>query len=70
MNILDKPFWVVTQPTPASEFNDICFECTFAGLKFQYLGGLQTSDIHGIYTSEAEATRTAIRLLDQQDTKG
>ena len=65
VNILNTPFWVVTKPSPVSELVDICFECTFARLQLQYLGGLRPADIHGIYTGEGEATRTAMWLLDQ-----
>ncbi len=65
MNILPQPFWVVTKPTPRSVMEDICNESSFGRLYLQFLGGLRYSQIHGIYTSHAEAEREAQKLLTE-----
>jgi hypothetical protein len=63
MNILNSNFWVVTKPTNRSVFVDICFKSDWKGIQAQFLGGLTLDQIHGIFTDEAEATRTANELL-------
>lgn len=59
-----KKFWIVTKPTRLSVLIDICFETTPAGLARQGAGGLKPEDIHGMYTTQAEALTEAQALLD------
>lgn len=42
---------------------DICFQSDVHGLRLQFLGGLKSENIHGIYTDEAEAKQEAEKLL-------
>ena len=63
MNIIYVPFFVVTKPTALSTLADICFECTFQGLKVQFLGGLDPDQIFGVYTYQPEAINAAKALL-------
>jgi hypothetical protein len=63
---LPENFWVVTQPTPVSELNDICFACTFGRLMLQALGGLAAADIVGIFADENEAKKLAEKLLGEK----
>lgn len=59
---IDK-FWVVIEPTKFSELGGICFECDIAGMMYQFLGGLRSSEIAGIYTTKKEAEKLAKKLL-------
>lgn len=64
MNILNKPFYVVTKPTKVSVIDDICFESTFEGLQKQFAGGLKFEDIVGIYDNKDEAKQKALSELN------
>jgi len=63
MNIIKSVFWVVTKPTELSQLVDICFQSTWQEMQQQFLGGLKSEQIHGIYTDEAEALQVAGELL-------
>lgn len=63
MNIVNSVFWIVTKPTNRSVLIDICFKSDWKGMQLQFLGGLTFDQIHGIFTDEAEAIRTAGELL-------
>ena len=67
MNILNKYFWVVTKPTEFCEFMDVCFKSDFLRLQAQFKGGLTFEEIEGIYTEEAEATKSAKALIRKRD---
>ena len=58
-----EKFWIVTKPTAVSTMQDICFQSDIHGLQLQFLGGLKSENIHGIYTKEAEAKQEAEKLL-------
>lgn len=60
----DDKFWCVTDPTPASEHADICFETTLRSLERQFLGGLTIGENPTIFTDRAEAEAEAhLRLV-------
>jgi vacuolar-type H+-ATPase subunit I/STV1 len=63
-------FWVVEKPTTNAELNDICFECSSVA-EFARLvkGGLNESDVKGIFTKEAKAKKLAEKLLAERDKK-
>lgn len=48
-------FWVVTEPTKNSELADILFESDIKKMHLQYLGGLRTDEIIGIFSTKEEA---------------
>lgn len=56
---------IVTYPTKNSELADIIFEITWGGLPNQFRGGLEISDIFGIYhpSKESQAVKDAELLL-------
>lgn len=58
-----EKFWIVTKPTKVSTLGDILFKSDVHGLQLQFLGGLKSENIHGIYTDEAEAKQEAEKLL-------
>ena len=60
---LSNTFWVVTRPNRVSELGDICFACTFGKLMKQTRGGLHEKEIVGIFASETEAKRMAMKQL-------
>lgn len=60
---MPRQFWVVTQPTRASELGDILFSCDFKRFALQIRGGLDVEEIYGIYADEQKATEDARRLL-------
>jgi hypothetical protein len=63
-------FWVVEKPSTSDELNDICFECNNV-VEFARLikGGLNESDVKGIFTKEAKAKKLAEKLLTERDKK-
>lgn len=63
-------FWVVEKPTTNAELNDICFECSNV-VEFARLvkGGLNESDIKGVFKKEAKAKKLAEKLLAERDKK-
>lgn len=63
-------FWVVEKPSTNAELNDVCFECNNV-VEFARLvkGGLNESDIKGIFTKEAKAKKLAEKLLAERDKK-
>jgi len=60
---LPDRFWIVTEPSPFSTMEDICFACTFERLMLQVRGGLNEKEIVGIYADETEAQKAAGTLL-------
>ena len=60
---LPNDFWLVLEPSPASELGDICFRCDFEQFARQVRGGLDENEIVGAFTDEAEATGLARGLL-------
>ena len=50
-----KDFWVVTTATKDSELVDVMFRTDIKKMALQFAGGLQTHEIIGLYTEEAEA---------------
>lgn len=57
--------YVVTTATASSELLDIYFQCNIGSLMLQSRGGLELSDIKGIYKDSDEAMLHAQRLIDQ-----
>lgn len=55
--------WIVTRPTALSTEADICFCTDAAGLRRQFLGGLNPEDIVAMFTRETEALKLARLLL-------
>jgi hypothetical protein len=62
---LPEKFWLLMQPSPASELCDICFACTYERLMRQARGGLQEDEIVAVYADETEARKAAGRLLGE-----
>lgn len=58
-----EKFWIVTKPGLVSELGDICFETDAKGLALQFRGGLESEEIHAIYTDNDEAEEEAKRIL-------
>lgn len=56
--------FIVTFPTKESELGDIMFEADMRMLASVFRGGLDSSDIAAIFTSEAEAKSLAVALLN------
>ena len=67
---MPETFWVVTQPSPVSVLEDICFPCTFGRLMLQVRGGLTEDDIVGVYADEDEAKGAAAKLLGEHGSSG
>ena len=63
---LPERFWIVTEPSPFSTMEDICFACTFERLMLQVRGGLNENEIVGIFDDETEAQRATARLLGDE----
>jgi len=61
---LPDAFWLVLEPSPASELPDICFRCDFKQFAKQVRGGLDENEIVGAFTDESEATAVAEGLLE------
>jgi len=59
-------FWVVTRPRPTSEMVDILFETNVTGMMLQARGGLEPSDLAGVFKSKAKATDMAKRLIEER----
>ena len=62
-----KRIWIVTNPSLVSEIGDICFSADAHRMALQFIGGLDPKDIHGMYTTEKEATDIAKWLLHLRD---
>jgi len=60
-------FYIVTKPSLDSTLLDIMFDTDIKGLQNQYLGGLQSGDIEGIFTDKYVAETVAKSLLDSVD---
>lgn len=56
-------FWVVTVPDKFSIMEDILFKTDVFGLALQLRGGLNGSEIWGIYKNELKASKEAEKLL-------
>ena len=56
-------FWVVTTPTKDSELGDICFKADIKRIILQAKGGLESSEIKGIFKGQATAKNYAKKLL-------
>jgi len=63
-------FWLVLEPSPASELGDICFQCDLQQFARQIRGGLDESTIVGAFTDESEATAVAEGLLEGKRGEG
>ena len=60
----DEKFWVVIDPTPASEMGDVVFECSLRNLELQFKGGLTMDRNPTIFTDKRQAEIEAYgRLL-------
>ena len=59
-----EKFWMVTKSGLVSELADVCFETDAKGLALQFRGGLESEDIHAIYTDHGEAEKEAKRILE------
>ena len=59
----DDEFWVVLDPTPASEMVDILFTTSLRTLRLQFLGGLSMKQNPTMFTDEREATLEAARRV-------
>jgi hypothetical protein len=59
----DDKFWVVTDATPDSVLEDICFETSIRGLELQFRGGLSMDSNPTIYTSKWDAEKAAKKRL-------
>ena len=62
-------FYVVEKPTKNSELSDTFFETDLFEFVLQMKGGLEKSEIHGIYKTEGKAKSQATKLLKDRDTK-
>lgn len=51
----DDRFWVVTDPTPASEMVDICFGASLRDLERQFRGGLTCEQNPTLFSDHREA---------------
>jgi len=51
----DDTFWVVVDPTPASEMGDVVFESSLRELELQFKGGLTIDRNPTIFTDRREA---------------
>jgi len=60
---VDDTFWVVLDPTPASEMADILFETTLCGLERQFKGGLTADRNLTIFSDATEANVEAFGRL-------
>ena len=58
-----KDFFIVCRPTKISELADICFQTNARELLRLGKGGLEPSDIHGIYDDFHQAQDIARDLL-------
>jgi hypothetical protein len=56
-------FYVVTHASPVSELHDICFKTDIMNIILQTKGGLDQSDILGIYKTKEAAVAKARELL-------
>jgi hypothetical protein len=55
--------WVVVDPTPHSTLPDICFGTDLAGLRLQFLGGLDLDRHPVVYDTQDEAVEDAKNRL-------
>lgn len=60
-------FYVVEKPTKDSELSDVFFETDLFEFVLQMKGGLEKSEIHGIYKTEGKAKSQATKLLKDRD---
>lgn len=59
--------WVVEFPKAKSTITDILTRTTIRGFALQIKGGLCASDIHSVWTDEAEGIEVANMLLRRRD---
>jgi hypothetical protein len=59
--------WIVTRAGKHSVLQDIVFSCTIEELQRQFIGGLDASDIIGVWTDEKEARAMAKTVLACRD---
>lgn len=62
-----KKMWLVTWPTAISELADVLWECDWISLGNAFKGGLDGSEVCGLYHNEQQATNVAQSLLDVRD---
>jgi len=62
--------WLVTFPTAISELCDVLWECNWTDLGNAFKGGLDGSEVYGLYTDEDAARKVAVTLMAQRDRKG
>ena len=55
--------WVATDPTPDSTLPDVCFQTDLAGLRLQFLGGLDMDRHPVLYNTQDEAVEDAKNRL-------
>jgi len=58
-------FWVVTQPSPHSDIQDIVFQTDIMGMRLQFLGGLHQDEVYGFYKTKTKAMSIGKKLLQQ-----
>ena len=61
--------WLVIRSTPTSELADCCWECDWTALANAFKGGLEGSEVYGLYHHEEQARNVAQSLLDVRDGK-
>ena len=59
----DDKFWVVIDPKPISELEDILFQASLRDLDLQFKGGLQIEENPTLFTDEKEAKYEAYGRL-------
>ena len=59
----DDKFWIVIDPTPASELSDVMFEASLNDLYLQFKGGLTMDQHPTIITQRKEAELEAFNRL-------
>ena|SRR3990167_1087110 len=64
IDMLITKLWFITKPSGVSTLADICFETDAVGLALQFRGGLEASDIVGMFDNESEAKHYANSLLE------
>lgn len=62
-----EKFYVVLIPTKDSTIDDIFYDTDIKSLGYQFIGGLNPSQVAGVYTSEKEARAFAKDFLAKRD---
>ena len=55
-------FWIVLKPRAESVLEDILFDADWAGMRRQFLGGLEPDEIHGHYDRLDAALEIALMV--------